>query len=320
MGKKIRIGLIGCGRVAENHIISIHLCGSAEITAVGGGRHSKEMGERLNVPVLEPDELCESALVDAVCVLTPPRTHYAYAMRAIQAGKHVLVEKPVSFSVEEIINMRRAAAEKGVICMPGHSYIYLPEIKRMKDVVGQRRLGVPGYFYMSEVYSMAADLAVKYDGPEIDVLCHELYLSLAFLGKPHKISAFRTIPGKAASETSSAQVAVMMEYDSGTLAQILVSWYADDYSSDPWTFKMKLLGNEGCMHFSRRDFVEIKGAECECSLYQEMFNCEMKWFVEECIGKGIAPLSTMEDAEWVCRLHHLVMEAIRNGKVVEVSK
>ena len=45
----------------------------------------------------------------------------------------------------------------------------------------------------------------------------------------------------------------------------------------------------------------------------------MKWFVQECIGKGRRPLSTMEDAEEVCRLHGLVMESIRDGKVVNVD-
>lgn len=46
------------------------------------------------------DEICESSLVDALCILTPPEFHYIYAMKGIEAGKHVLVEKPVSFSVE----------------------------------------------------------------------------------------------------------------------------------------------------------------------------------------------------------------------------
>ena len=89
VNKKIRIGLIGCGRVAENYIISTENCGAAQITAVSGGRHAEELGERLGVPALETDEICESELTDALCVLTPPEFHYKYAIKAIQAGKHV---------------------------------------------------------------------------------------------------------------------------------------------------------------------------------------------------------------------------------------
>ena len=57
--------------------------------------------------------------------------------------------------------------------------------------------------------------------------------------------------------------------------------------------------------------MENTGTGYEQAMYQEMFDTEMKWFVQECIGKGRRPLSTMEDAEEVCRLHGLVMESIR---------
>lgn len=320
MEKKIRIGLIGCGRVAENHIVSIKLCELAEITAIAGGHHAKELGERLNVPVLESDELCSSSLIDAVCILTPPQFHFYYAIKAIENGKHVLVEKPVSFSVEEIEQMKQAAEKKGVVCMPGHSYLYLPELARIKKVMEKSQIGIPGYVYMSETYYMAPYFTVKYTGPETDVLCHQLYLSLAFLGKPSKIAAFRTSFDEKEIETGGPQVSVMMEYEAGTIVHILVAWGMEDHSSDPWTFKVKILGSKGSMHFSRRDFVKNVGEGYDQCLYQEMFNCEWKWFVEECIIKGNNPLSTMEDAAWVCRLHNLIMKSIREEKVLKVEK
>lgn len=318
MKKKIRIGLIGCGRVAENYIISIGNCSTAEITAVSGGRHAKELGERLGVPVLDTDDICGSELTDAICVLTPPEYHYKYAIQSIRAGKHVLVEKPVSFSVEEIEKMARAAQEKGVVCMPGHSYLYLPEMMRIKNAIHSNKLGIPNYLYMAEAYHMSQELSAKYTGPETDVLCHQLYLSLAFLGKPKKLAAFRTDVHGPGLETGGQQVSVMLEYAKGTLVHILVSWVAEDHSSDPITFKIKVIGTGGSMNFSRRDFVENVGIGYDQCMYQEMFDAEMKWFVEECIGEGRKPLSTIEDAAEVCRLHKLVMEAIRDGRVMEV--
>ncbi|WP_373218172.1 Gfo/Idh/MocA family protein [Ruminococcus sp. 5_1_39BFAA] len=318
--KKIRIGLLGCGRVAGNHILAVNRCSSVEITAVAGGRHAKELGERLGVPVLQGGELCGSGLVDGVCILTPPQYHYDYAMEAIQAGKHVLVEKPVSFSVNEILEMDSAAEKKGVVCMPGHSYLYLPELMRMKEVQKDGRLGSPGYLYMSETYYMNHELSAKYTGPETDVLCHQLYLSLAFLGIPKRISAFRTEIQEQEGQMGGPQVAVMLEYENGAIVQILVCWAMEDHTSDPWTFKIKMLGTKGSMHFSRRDFVENLGMGYDQSLYQEMFDREMRWFAEECIGKGNQPLSTMKDAAWVCRLHGMILEAVKEKKIVEVHK
>lgn len=320
MGRKIRIGLVGCGRVAENHILAASKCAGVEITAVAGGRRSEEMGKRIKAQVLDVEEICVSHLVDALCILTPPQFHYRYTMEAVKAGKHVLVEKPVSFSVEEIEEMKRSAAEKGVVCMPGHSYLYLPELIRMKEALKEKRLGNPTYLYLAETYHMPPELAVKYTGPETDVLCHQLYLSLAFLGKPARLTAFRTNIEGGDGQTGGPQISVMMEYDSGTVVQIFVSWAAEDHSSDPWTFKIKILGNNGSIHFSRRDFVENVGEGYEQSMYQETFDREMKWFIDECIGRGNPPLSAMEDAVWVCRLHGLVMKAIEEKEVVEVRE
>lgn len=318
MEKKIRMGIIGCGRAAENHRISIGECPQACITAVAGGRNAAAFAQTLQVPVMDPVELCHSELVDAVCVLTPPQHHYTYAIEALRAGKHVFVEKPVSFCEEEIRELDREAKKRGLVCMPGHSYIYLPELLRMKRVMDAREIGIPTYAYLGETYYMHPDFLPKYTGPETDVLCHQLYLSLAFLGIPKKMSAFRTEIQAPEGETDGAQVTLMMEYESGTLAHILVSWAAEDDTSDPWTFKIKLLGTGGSTHFSRRDCVIRKNGSCEQYMYQEMFNQVMKWFVKTVENGGGELISTMEDAAWTCRLHGMALEAIQTGKVITV--
>ena len=318
MENTIKIGLLGCGRVAHNHIEAIGKCKGAEVTAVAGGSHAKEFGEKYSLPVLDAEELVASELVDAVCVLTPPQFHYGYTMKALEAGKHVLVEKPVSFREEEIQGMDQKAKEKGRVCMPGHSYLYLPELARIKHVMEEKKLGIPTYLYLSETYYMVPELFQKYTGPEIDVLCHQLYLALAYLGKPEELVAFVSHTDRAEIETGGPQVTVMLKYPAGTLAQILVSWAAEDHTSDPWTFKVKILGSRGGTHFSRRDLVQNAGEGYEQCLYQEMFDREIDWFVEKCIKNGESPLSTMEDAAWVCRLHKMVLESAATGKVIRV--
>lgn len=314
----IRIGLIGCGRVAENHMKAILKCKGAHVTAVAGGKNAEEFGKRYSVPVLNTEEITSSELVDAVCVLTPPHLHYGYVMKALEAGKHVLVEKPVSFIEEEIQEMAEKANKKGKICMPGHSYLYLPELTRIKSVLKEQRLGTPTYLYLSETYYMPPELFQKYTGPETDVLCHQLYLALAYLGKPEELVAFKSTVDKSEIKTGGPQVSVMLKYPAGTLVHILVSWAAEDYTSDPWTFKIKVLGSGGGIHFSRRDFVtNMEGGYDQC-MYQEMFDCEINWFVEKCIQKGENPLSTMEEAQWVCRLYKMVMESVKSKKIIQL--
>lgn len=319
MDKIVRIGLIGCGRVAENHIISVSKCENAAITAVGGGRHAALMAQRLGVPVLTPEEVCTSDLVDAVFVLTPPQYHFDYSMQAMEAGKHVMVEKPVSFVPKEPELLLEKSREKGVLCFPGHSYLYLPEMRRFMESSRDGRLGRICCMYMSEIYYMGEDLIGKYTGPETDILCHALYLTLHFVGVPIRVSAFRTQFPKDQIITGGPQVAVMLEYVSGALCQIMLSWACNDYASDPFTFKVKLIGTNGSMHFSRRDFMEMEGDAYVQGMYQETFDREVKYFVEECVLRGSKPLSDMHDAMIVTKLHNLVLESIRGNKTVEVS-
>lgn len=317
--KKIRIGIVGCGRVAENHVTAINRLPFAQLTAAAGGRKAAEFGERHGVPILDTGEICGSDLVDAVLVLTPLSTHHAYTMQALQAGKHVLVEKPVSFAPEEIEDMGRAAAEKGLVCMPGHSYLYLPELTRMAREIPAGGIGVPTYLYLAETYYMPPELFSKYEGPEIDVLCHQLYLSLAFLGKPQKLYAVASGFPKEVLETGGPQVALTLTYPGGAIAQVLVSWAAEDETSEPWTFKVKALGTQGGMHFSRRDYVKKEPWGWEQMMYQESFDRQLEHFVCRCILGGEQPLSTIEDAAWVSRLHNLVLRSIREDSPISIE-
>ena len=318
--KPVRIGIIGCGRVATNHVQAIQKTPNAVLTAAAGGRRAAKFCETHRIKMLDTEEICCSPDIDALLVLTPWKTHYTYAKAALTSGKHVLVEKPVSFHPQEIAEMEQLAQENHVVCMPGHSYLYIPELTRISREAKNGGVGAPAYLYLSETYYMAPDLFVKYEGPEIDVLCHQLYLLLAFLGKPQIISAFRSGFEPSVVETGGPQIVVNLKYTGGCLAQIMLSWAAEDHTSDPWTFKVKLLGTEGAMHFSRRDFVRNTGAGYEQVLYQEMFDAQMNYFINDCIIEGKEPLSSIQDAAWVCKLHNMILKSADMEQTIKVER
>ena len=318
--EKLRIGLVGCGRVAENHVTAIRRLPSVEFTAAAGGRKAEEFGKRHGVPILDNTEICRSELVDVVLVLTPHSTHHSYTMQALEAGKHVLVEKPVSFQPEETQDMRRVAEERGLVCMPGHSYLYLPELSRMAREIPAGGIGIPTYLYLAETYYMPPALFSKYEGPEIDVLCHQLYLTLAFLGKPQKLYAVSSVFPKEVLETGGPQVAITLTYQGGAIAQVLVSWAAEDETSTPLTFMVKALGSKGGMYFSRRDCIRQEPWGWEQMMYQESFDRQLEYFVCRCIQKGERPLSTIEDAIWVSKLHSMVLRSLREEMPVNCEE
>jgi predicted dehydrogenase len=86
-------------------------------------------------------QLLDDPLVEAIAVATPAATHLEVAMAAIEAGKHVLVEKPLASSYAEGRALVNAAEERGVVLMCDHTYCYTPAVQRIRELVHAGVLG-----------------------------------------------------------------------------------------------------------------------------------------------------------------------------------
>jgi predicted dehydrogenase len=87
------------------------------------------------------DEMLAAADVDAVVIATPVPTHYPLARAALEAGKHVFVEKPPAMRVEEMEELIAVAEARGLVLMPGHLLLYHPAVQKLKEVVDSGELG-----------------------------------------------------------------------------------------------------------------------------------------------------------------------------------
>ena len=87
------------------------------------------------------NELLADDALDAVVVATPVPTHAKLARRALQAGKHVLVEKPPAMTGAEIDELVALAEERGLVLMPGHLLLYHPGVQKLKELVDSGELG-----------------------------------------------------------------------------------------------------------------------------------------------------------------------------------
>jgi len=79
--------------------------------------------------------------LDAVVIATPVPTHYALAKQALEAGKHVLVEKPPAMHAAEMDELVALAAERGLVLMPGHLLLYHPGVRKLKELIDSGDLG-----------------------------------------------------------------------------------------------------------------------------------------------------------------------------------
>jgi len=87
------------------------------------------------------DEMLADAELDAVVVATPVPTHHELAKRALEAGKHVFVEKPPAMQAAEMDELVALAAERSLVLMPGHLLLYHPGVQKLKELVDTGELG-----------------------------------------------------------------------------------------------------------------------------------------------------------------------------------
>jgi len=142
-GSGIRVAVVGCGYWGSKHVRVLNgTQGVTEVTLVDGlkDRLEKLAGSYKTSPSYTD---LQSALpqVDAVVVATPPSTHVGIALEAIEAGKHVLVEKPLAPTSSGARRLVDAASEAGVILMVGHTFEYNPAVRKLRELVTSGELG-----------------------------------------------------------------------------------------------------------------------------------------------------------------------------------
>lgn len=167
------------------------------------------------------DDVLERDDVDAVVIATPVSSHFALASRALEAGKHVFVEKPLAASVEESRQLGRLAADASRLIMPGHTFLYSPPVVMVKEIIERGDLG-DIYFISSSRVNLGlhqSDISVVWDlGP------HDFSILRWWLGEsPVSVSAI----SRACVIPETPDVAfVNLRYPSGAIAQIELAWLA----------------------------------------------------------------------------------------------
>lgn len=140
----VRIGIVGAGYIAGWHSEAVKATRGVRLVAVCDA--SREAGQALaaalGVPYYQSvADLIAARVADAVLVLTPPASHAAIAIECLNAGLHVLVEKPMALSSQDAANMRAAADAAGRQLAVTHNFLGLPSHTRLKKLLANGDLG-----------------------------------------------------------------------------------------------------------------------------------------------------------------------------------
>ena len=222
------VGVVGLGYWGPNWVRNLHQSQSARrIVAC-----DLDLKRRTHVSQLYSDlettshfdDLLNDDEIEGIVVATPVGTHYAMAKRALEAGKSVLVEKPLATSNDEANDLVKTAREKNLILMVGHTFEYSAPVQKMHDIIASGELG--DVFYIS---SVRANLGLFQRDVNVtwDLATHDISIILNLMGghEPEAVSC----QGESHYGHGVEDVAMLtLRFERNVIAFIHVSWLDPD--------------------------------------------------------------------------------------------
>jgi predicted dehydrogenase len=219
----IGIGVIGLGHWGPNHVRVFGQCAGARVIVAADPsadrrRHVSQLYRELAL-VADAREVLDRADVDAVVIATPARTHFGITKAALEAGKHVLLEKPMCTSLVEARELVSLAAAMRRVLMHGHVFLYNGGIRYLRDGIAQGSFGSIQYLHATRTNLGP----IRRDANVVeDLATHEITIFDYLLGRaPDWVSAV----GSRLLGTDREDVAfVTFQYGESVLAHVHVSW------------------------------------------------------------------------------------------------
>jgi predicted dehydrogenase len=221
----VRFAVVGLGYWGPNLVRNLVGLPEAEVTVLCDARPAALEHLMARYPAVRGTTEVERVLadpeVDVVALATPIGTHYDLARAALEAGKHVFVEKPLAGSLEEGEDLVRLADERGLVLMPGHTFLYSPPVQVVKDLIASGELG--------DIYFVSTS--------RVNLGLHQSDASVVWDLGPHDFSILRYWLEEAPTHVTTLSRGCVMpetpdvafvnvEYGSGIIAHVELAWLA----------------------------------------------------------------------------------------------
>lgn len=349
--KKLRIGMVGAGNIANVHLASYQTLDNVEIAAICdiNAERLKETADLFGIEkrYATEAEMLANEQLDAADVCVWNCNHAKCTIDALDAGLHVLCEKPMAYSVKEAEEMLEASKRNNKLLMIGFVLRFDPESKIAKDFIDNgymgdiyyskatylRRHGSPGGWFSNK--------ALSGGGPVIDLGVHVIDLTRHLMGSPKPLSVFAStsdrlqdrkylktnvgwIPKDAKPDDPfdvEDFAVAMIKYEGGktTLLETSYSLNGED------TTKKELFGTKGGMKLDSEglkiytvmnDFLaDVTPHTNNYKFGKAMFDAEMEHFAD-CILNGTPCKAPAEDGVIIMKILEAIYESARTGHEV----
>jgi D-xylose 1-dehydrogenase (NADP+, D-xylono-1,5-lactone-forming) len=335
MSRTLRWGLLSTANINKALIGPIQASPRSELTAVA----SRDI-ERARVYAAEHgiskahgsyEALLADPAIDAIYLSLPNGLHAKWAIQAMQAGKHVLCEKPLVVSMAEFEQVEAAARASGMMIFEAFMYLHHPQTRQALEMVRSGRLGkvqlVNSWFNFHLPPDRTANVRLKADltgGSAWDVGVYPNSLTITMLGEgaPVEVWAQQTIGESGVDVGMIAQ----LRFASGAVAQISSGFRT------PFREAVYLTGERGILHIHEPWKPGLAGAESVMSLTDldnrseriltpavDPYLCEVQ-AMEACVLDGAAPVVSLQDSRNFLRSMLAIYKSARTGQVVRVGE
>lgn len=330
--KKTNIAVVGLGGIAQLvHLPILSKLNSVNIVAVSevNKNRLKTVGNKFNVSNQYSDykKMLAENDIDAVIIATPTKSHLEVSLEAINAGKHILIEKPIAVNYEEAKKINDAAKKAKVKAMVGMNFRFRPDAMLLKSMINGSELG--DLFYIRCGWSRKQSSEEKWfrkktesgGGVLIDLGIMLLDLGIWFLDYPPvKSVSVQTYSHKVKGVEDSA--VGFLRFKNGSVINFEVSW---SLHSEKDSFNLTAFGTEGTGHlnpfraYKRVDSARIDytptGSASTKNLYKKSYENELKHFISSI--RGNTPfLSSSEEAVTRMKLLEAIYESAKKEKEI----
>lgn len=233
----LKVGVIGFGYWGPNLVRNFYKLDDTEIIGVA----DENLNKRQNFSKLYPyikthsnaDELINNPSIEAIIIATPASTHYSLALKSLQAGKHVLLEKPMVRSLTELLTLIEIAQKKRLILMVDHTFLYNGAVHKIKEITQQSNFGK-----ILSIDAVRINLGIIQNDMNViwDLACHDLSVINHLVDqKPYSIqvNGISHLPNKIENIAY-----LCLRYKDNLMVNIHVSW------SSPVKIRQMLIGGE----------------------------------------------------------------------------
>src|ERR1041384_5900088 len=223
--RAVRVGVIGCGYWGPNLVRNFARHTGSQVQAVCDRQFERaaRVGAEYRIPVITDrhEEVLEARDLDLVIIATPSFSHFELARQALQAGKHVLVMKPLTTRLDHAEELCDLAERNGVLLAVDHTFVFTGAVRRMRELIVGREIGELYYFDSVRINLglIQTDVNVIWDLAPHDVSIMDYLIARA----PVSVAATGASHGGSPTENMAY---VTVRYTGSLIGHVHVNWLA----------------------------------------------------------------------------------------------